>query len=100
MIDGGTDAGRGEMKRGVALTWRCNAPLARDLTGTWAAAAAATLIANKVSICQSAFIGEQSCSGEQKELVIFGVDFEKVPFLMEKEKQCIQCLLVDCYFIF
>lgn len=55
MIDGGTDAGRGEMKRGVALTWRCNAPPARDLTGTWAAAAAAAvLLANKASICRSA----------------------------------------------
>lgn len=38
VIDGGVNAGRGEMKRGIALTWRCNALLARDLTGTWAAA--------------------------------------------------------------
>lgn len=59
MIDGGMEAGRGETERGVALTWRCTAPLARDLTGTWAAAApwaAAILIANKVSKCRSAFI--------------------------------------------
>lgn len=57
MIDGGIKAGRGEMKRGIELTWRCDAPLARDLTGTWAAAAspwaAALLIANSGSICQS-----------------------------------------------
>lgn len=57
MIDGEINAGRGEMKRGIGLTWRCNAPLARDLTGTWAAAAspwaAAILIASNVSVCQS-----------------------------------------------
>lgn len=45
------------MERGIELTWRCNAPLARDLTGTWAAAAAAppwaaaVLIADNVSVC-------------------------------------------------
>lgn len=58
VIDGGMNAGRGEMKRGIALTWRCYALLARDLTGTWAAAspwAAARLIADNVSICQSEF---------------------------------------------
>lgn len=63
MIDGDINAWRGEMERGMELTWRGNAPLARDLTGTWAAAAAAAtaappwapaiLIANAVSICHS-----------------------------------------------
>lgn len=46
MIDGEINAGRGDMRRGFELTWRCNAPLARDLTGTWAAAAAAALAAS------------------------------------------------------
>lgn len=57
MIDGEINAGRGEMKRGIELTWRCNAPLARDLTGTWAAAASprdtAILLVNNISLCQS-----------------------------------------------
>lgn len=82
-------AGRGEMKRGVALTWRCNAPLARDVTGTWAAAApqaAAILSANSYPYADQPLFGEQWCTGEQ-ELVIFEVDFEKVAFLMEKDKQ-------------
>lgn len=56
-MDGGINAGRGEMKRDIELTWRCTAPLARDLTGTWAAAASpwatAILLANNTSVRQS-----------------------------------------------
>lgn len=75
-IDGEINAGRGEMKRGIGLTWRCNAPLARDLTGTWAAAAAAAspwaaamLIASNVSVCQSvSFCGGALILLENKKL--------------------------------
>lgn len=56
-MDGGINAGRGEMKRDIELTWRCYAPLARELTGTWAAAASpwatAILLANNTSVRQS-----------------------------------------------